>query len=58
MSNHPAHVLLIEDNQGDADLVRLRLVLVRARFRKAKLLVTCKSPVPDRFLAENRKFSN
>ena len=26
MSNHPAHVLLIEDNQGDADLVRLRLV--------------------------------
>lgn len=26
MSNQPPHVLLIEDNQGDADLVRLRLV--------------------------------
>jgi len=26
MNNHPAHVLLIEDNPGDADLVRLRLV--------------------------------
>ena len=26
MSNQPTHVLLIEDNQGDADLVRLRLV--------------------------------
>jgi phosphoserine phosphatase RsbU/P len=26
MSNGPTHVLLIEDNQGDADLVRLRLV--------------------------------
>ena len=26
MSNRPTHVLLIEDNQGDADLVRLRLV--------------------------------
>ncbi len=26
MENEPAHVLLIEDNPGDADLVRLRLV--------------------------------
>ena len=26
MSHEPAHILLIEDNQGDADLVRLRLV--------------------------------
>ncbi len=26
MTNHHAHVLLIEDNPGDADLVRLRLV--------------------------------
>src|SRR3954469_14963730 len=26
MSNHTNHVLLIEDNPGDADLVRLRLV--------------------------------
>jgi sigma-B regulation protein RsbU (phosphoserine phosphatase) len=26
VSNQPTHVLLIEDNQGDADLVRLRLV--------------------------------
>jgi phosphoserine phosphatase RsbU/P len=26
MPNNPTHVLLIEDNQGDADLVRLRLV--------------------------------
>lgn len=26
MNNHPNHVLLIEDNPGDADLVRLRLV--------------------------------
>src|SRR5215468_38924 len=26
MDNHPTHVLLIEDNPGDADLVRLRLV--------------------------------
>src|SRR5439155_1756627 len=26
MSDEPAHVLLIEDNPGDADLVRLRLV--------------------------------
>jgi phosphoserine phosphatase RsbU/P len=26
MCNEPTHVLLIEDNQGDADLVRLRLV--------------------------------
>lgn len=26
MRNEPTHVLLIEDNQGDADLVRLRLV--------------------------------
>ena len=26
MSNQPRHVLLIEDNQGDAELVRLRLV--------------------------------
>jgi sigma-B regulation protein RsbU (phosphoserine phosphatase) len=26
MRNSPTHVLLIEDNQGDADLVRLRLV--------------------------------
>jgi len=26
MSDAPTHVLLIEDNPGDADLVRLRLV--------------------------------
>jgi hypothetical protein len=26
MENEPARVLLIEDNPGDADLVRLRLV--------------------------------
>ena len=26
MENEPPHVLLIEDNPGDADLVRLRLV--------------------------------
>ena len=26
VSNQPTHVLLIEDSQGDADLVRLRLV--------------------------------
>jgi hypothetical protein len=26
MEHEPAHVLLIEDNPGDADLVRLRLV--------------------------------
>jgi signal transduction histidine kinase len=26
MEQHPAHVLLVEDNPGDADLVRLRLV--------------------------------
>jgi DNA-binding NtrC family response regulator len=26
MSNQPAHVLLIEDSQGDADLIRMRLL--------------------------------
>jgi DNA-binding response OmpR family regulator len=26
MNQEPAHILLIEDNPGDADLVRLRLV--------------------------------
>ena len=30
MTNHHAHVLLIEDNPGDADLVRLRLVEANA----------------------------
>jgi hypothetical protein len=28
MEHEPAHILLIEDNPGDADLVRLRLVKV------------------------------
>jgi hypothetical protein len=27
MEHEPTHVLLIEDNPGDADLVRLRLVV-------------------------------
>src|ERR1700730_12768860 len=36
VSNQPTHVLLIEDNQGDADLVRLRLVE-----SNSDLVVTC-----------------
>jgi signal transduction histidine kinase len=33
MANEPAHVLLIEDNPGDADLVRLRLVECKPEVR-------------------------
>src|ERR1700724_3395040 len=42
MEHEPAHILLIEDNPGDADLVRLRLVE-----SKSEGHVNCVPPLPD-----------
>src|ERR1700692_28158 len=42
MENEPAHVLLIEENPGDADLVRLRLVE-----SKSDVLVNCVPRLSD-----------
>jgi hypothetical protein len=33
MEHEPAHVLLIADKPGDADLIRLRLVESKCKFR-------------------------
>src|ERR1039458_9785100 len=42
MENEPAHVLLVEDNPGDADLVRLRMVE-----SKSEVQVNCVSRLSD-----------
>src|ERR1035437_2970401 len=44
MEHEPAHVLLIEDNPGDADLVRLRLVE-----SKSEVHVNCVPRLSDAF---------
>jgi len=50
MEKEPAHVLLIEDNPGDADLVRLRLVE-----SKSDVHVNCVPRLSDALAAWTRK---
>jgi len=50
MNDHPTHVLLIEDNPGDADLVRLRLV-----DGKTKVNVNCVGRLSDGLAALKEK---
>lgn len=51
MSDSPPQVLLIEDNPGDADLVRLRLVE-----SKTQLDVNCVTRLSDRSLLSKLGF--
>src|SRR5580698_8838078 len=46
MSEQPTHILLIEDNPGDADLVRLRLVE-----SKSPVSVSCVDRLSDGLLS-------